>query len=69
VVEDALAAHGLAMAPPAVELTTVTAVREAMRAGSPAGGVDGSRAPPAGPVRELLEIARRHPSVTAPPPA
>ena len=98
VVEDALAAHGLAMAPPAVELATLTAIREAVRAGSaPAfvssravrydldagrlvvvrtDGLDlvrtlravwtGSRTPPAGPVRELLEIARRHPSVTAP---
>jgi DNA-binding transcriptional LysR family regulator len=91
VVEDALGAHGLEMAAPAVELTTLTAVREAVRAGSAPAFVSrrsvqydldagrltvvptadlelvrtlravwtGTRTPPAGPVRELLEIARR----------
>ncbi|GAB7190698.1 LysR family transcriptional regulator [Kineococcus sp. NUM-3379] len=34
VLEEALAARGLVLAPPAVELTTSTAVREAVRAGS-----------------------------------
>lgn len=36
VVEAALATHGLAPTPPLVELTTATAVREAVLAGSPA---------------------------------
>lgn len=92
VVEAALAAHGLAMARPDVELTTATAVREAVRAGSApaflsrrvvagelaAGDLAvvattglalrrhfravwvGTVAPAAGPVRDLVEIARTH---------
>jgi molybdate transport repressor ModE-like protein len=90
VVEAALARHGLRMATPAVELTTATAVREAVRAGSApaflsrrvvereltAGNLVavptadlalsrefravwlGSATPAAGPVRDLVGIAR-----------
>lgn len=90
VIEHALAAHGLSMAASVVELTTATAVREAVLAGgSPAflsrrvmarelasGHLSvvptaslhldrvfravwvGSRTPPAGPVRDLVGIAR-----------
>ncbi|GAB3768587.1 molybdate transport repressor ModE-like protein [Nocardioides ginsengisegetis] len=90
VVEAALARHRLTGAAPALELTTATAVREAVRAGSapaflsrrvverdlaagqlvevPVTGLDlerafravwvGSATPPAGPVRDLVAIAR-----------
>lgn len=92
VVEAALAHHALRMADPAVELTTATAVREAVRAGSapaflsrrvvereltagnlvvvPTTGLAlhrafravwvGSATPAAGPVRDLVGIARTH---------
>jgi molybdate transport repressor ModE-like protein len=90
VVERALQSHGLRMHDPVVELTTATAIREAVLAGSapaflsrrvvardvdsghltevPVAGLDltrvfravwvGSRQPPAGPVRDLVAIAR-----------
>lgn len=90
VVESALAGHGLRMSAPVVELTTASAVREAVRAGSapaflsrrlvdrdvdaghlvvvPTSGLAlrrtfravwvGSATPPAGPVRDLVAIAR-----------
>lgn len=93
VLEAALAEHGLTMAAPAVELTTATAVREAVIAGSapaflssrvvarelaaghlvavPTTGLAlkrsfravwiGSATPPAGPVRDLVGIARTSP--------
>jgi molybdate transport repressor ModE-like protein len=90
VVEAALAEHGLTMADPVAELTTATAVREAVRAGSAPAFLSrrvverdldaghllvvpvadlalrrvfravwvGSATPPAGPVRDLVAIAR-----------
>jgi molybdate transport repressor ModE-like protein len=90
VVERALADHGLSMSPPAVELTTSTAVRASVRAGGapaflsslvvdsdleaghlvavPTTGLAlhrtfravwaGTETPPAGPVRDLLSLAR-----------
>lgn len=98
VVERALAAHGLTMHESVVELTTATAIREAVLAGSspaflsrrvvardldsghlrevPTTGLElgrafraiwvGSKEPPAGPVRDLVAIARsaHHPAAS-----
>ncbi|MCH1868978.1 LysR family transcriptional regulator [Nocardioides sp. CFH 31398] len=64
VLEEALGAHGLALSPPAVELTTSTGVREAVLAGSAPAVV--SRRTVAGPLAsgDLVEVPLRDLALT-----